>query len=331
MNYIITNENACFYECGYSCDNAILLIFGDERVFITDGRYETSAKATLVDTKLLISRDLLGTAIDEINASGIKTLIYDALMLSAYEFIQLSAKTSVSLKDEKNFSQKKRIIKSDKEIQYIQKSISLNANAFDKFATFVSQNQNLSEKELYFNAQNILSHRGQYDLSFDPITAISSNSALPHALPTDICSIRDDVLLFDAGIKYHGYCSDRTRTASISDGMNFDKYNQKFKDPFEQKVYDTVLQAQENAVKIAKVGARASDIDKAARYTIDKAGFGKYFIHSTGHGVGLDIHELPVISAKSNDIIEPNMAFTIEPGIYIPGKFGVRIEDIVIS
>ena len=96
-------------------------------------------------------------------------------------------------------------------------------------------------------------------------------------------------------------------------------------------MYDIVLKAQEAAIKAAKIGVRACDVDKAAREVIDKAGYGAFFIHSTGHGVGLDIHELPVIGARSQTIIEENMVFTIEPGIYLPNAFGVRIEDTIIA
>ncbi|CAA6808386.1 MAG: Aminopeptidase YpdF (MP-, MA-, MS-, AP-, NP-specific) [uncultured Campylobacterales bacterium] len=340
MNLIFTNENAIKYECGYTCDNAVLLMLGGEKTFITDSRYESDAKEKLNNTKLLITRDLLGVAIEELNSSKIKTLEYNPHELSAYQYQAIKSKTDIDLIAKNGLSQKRRIIKSYTELEYLQESIDLNAKAFNTFAkfikTYLNNNKILSEKELFFHAKNILSYNGKYDLSFDPITAIKENSALPHAHPTHIEYSTDDILLFDAGIKYKGYCSDRTRTTSINNDMNFDKYNQKFKDSLEQKVYDTVLKAQENAMKVATVGAKASDIDKAARDTIDKAGFGKYFIHSTGHGVGLDIHELPVISTNSDTIIEENMAFTIEPGIYLPkenGKksFGVRIEDIVIT
>ena len=170
---------------------------------------------------------------------------------------------------------------------------------------------------------------GAYALSFEPIVAINENAAKPHALPTDTEVKIGSLILVDAGLKYERYCSDRTRVAEYGNNLNFDKKHQTFLSSKRQKVYDTVLKAQERAIKAAKPGVKACDIDKAAREVIEKAGYGKYFVHSTGHGVGLDIHELPVISAKSETIIEENMIFTIEPGIYLPGEFGVRIEDMV--
>ena len=138
------------------------------------------------------------------------------------------------------------------------------------------------------------------------------NAAKPHALPTSKKLKLNDLLLVDAGIKYKRYCSDRTCTSVV----DFEKFllkenkNSKIKT---SKVYDIVLKAQLNAIEKARVGMKASDVDKLTRDIIEQSGYGKYFVHSTGHGVGLDIHEYPVINSKSDVIIEDNMVFTIEP------------------
>jgi Xaa-Pro aminopeptidase len=175
-----------------------------------------------------------------------------------------------------------------------------------------------------------MSNFGKYELSFDPIVAINENAAKPHALPTNKKLKLNNLILVDAGVKYKRYCSDRTCTANA----NFEKFNfnreQKFKNKKHQKIYDIVYKAQLNAIEKARVGMKASKVDKLTRDIITKAGFGEYFVHSTGHGVGLDIHEFPTINSKSDVIIEENMVFTIEPGIYLPDEFGVRIEDTVV-
>ena len=181
----------------------------------------------------------------------------------------------------------------------------------------------------HFEAESIFKHKGALELSFSPIVALGANAAKPHALPTRKTLQKGELVLLDAGVKYQRYCSDRTRTSVFDEHFNFEK-KQQFKDAHQQKVYDTVLLAQEAALKAVKIGVKAKEIDKAARDVIDKAGFGNYFVHSTGHGVGLDIHELPVIGSRSETIIEENMVFTIEPGIYLPEQFGVRIEDTII-
>ena len=171
--------------------------------------------------------------------------------------------------------------------------------------------------------------QGKLELSFSPIVAFGKNAAKPHALPTDRKLQKGELVLMDAGVKFERYCSDRTRTAFFDEQFCFKK-EQNFKNAHRQKVYDTVLKAQEAALKAVRVGVLAKDIDKAARDVIENAGFGKFFVHSTGHGVGLDIHELPVISKSSKTVIEENMVFTIEPGIYLPDDFGVRIEDTIV-
>jgi len=166
-------------------------------------------------------------------------------------------------------------------------------------------------------------------LSFDPIVAIGSNAAKPHALPTKRVLRRGDLLLLDAGLKYQRYCSDRTRTVRIGRDFTF-RTKQNFENKKIQKAYDTVRKAHDKAISKARSGMRARDVDALARDVIDRAGFGKYFVHSTGHGVGLDIHEMPYISSRSRTKIADGMVYTVEPGIYIPGQFGIRIEDMVV-
>jgi len=191
-------------------------------------------------------------------------------------------------------------------------------NGFKEFKSYLNNNtQKQSEEFLNFKNKEIMSCTGKYDLSFDPIVAVSENAAKPHALPTSRKLKKKDLLLVDAGIKYKRYCSDRTETY-------INKHNK-----LQQKVYDIVQKAQDKAISKARSGMKASQIDKLARDVIEKAGYGKYFVHSTGHGIGLDIHEYPNISSKSDIIIEDNMVFTIEPGIYLPDEFGIRIEDSI--
>jgi len=333
MNYILKDENAVYYECGFSCDNEIFLKLEDEAFFFTDARYLTEAKEFIKDARVVLMdrRDPFKAVRDCIRKSSIKSLVYNPAEWSVKEYENLTSKLSINFKKSLNFSQKKRVIKSDLELDILRKAATLGANAFDNFAKYIRESGlGLSEKRLFNEAENIFKNYGELELSFAPIVALDENSAKPHALPSDKILKKDMLLLLDAGVKYKRYCSDRTRTANADQNMVLDK-NAKFKDSLKQKVYDTVLKAQEASIKKAGAGVRASEIDRAGREVIEKAGFGKYFIHSTGHGVGLDIHELPVIGARSKDVIEENMVFTIEPGIYLPNKFGVRIEDTVIA
>jgi Xaa-Pro aminopeptidase len=331
-NYILKDENAVYHECGFSCDNELFIKLDDEAFFITDPRYTIEAKQMVKNAEVIeASRDLYVEAKKILRARKIKKIFYDPADFTVAQFSKLKQSLKITFKSAPNFSQKKRIIKSDKEIELLREAVKLGSEAFDQFALYL-QNEGVGKSEQYINfeAMNALQLHGKYDLSFHPITAVDENAAKPHAYASDKLLEAHALLLVDAGLKYKRFCSDRTRVAELGENMNFSK-TQTFKDAKKQKVYDTVLKAQEASIKMAKPGIKASDIDKAGRDVIEKAGFGKYFVHSTGHGVGLDIHELPVISQKSSVIIEENMVFTIEPGIYLPDKFGVRIEDMVLA
>lgn len=334
MNYILKSESAQYYECGYSCDNAIFLKLSNESFFITDGRYTTEAKESINGAKVIESRNLLKSLRHLIRKSKVKTVIFDPSEWNYFEFTSLKEKLNrINFKPKRDLSPLKRAIKSDLELKYIKKSVELNREGFSRFAKFLSENfqtlKSVSEKSLSYELKRELTQNGEFDLSFEPILAFNENSSKPHALATSKALKEGDLLLLDAGIKYRRYCSDRTRVAKFGFDFNFDII-QKFKSKKEQKIYDTVLKAHNFAIENAQVGMRASEIDKLARDVIDRAGFGKYFTHSTGHGVGLDIHEYPYISAKSDTQICENMVFTIEPGIYIPDEFGIRFENMVV-
>lgn len=326
--FFTSNESAMQYECGFSCDNAIFFKNHNEAYFITDSRYTLEAKECTKNVEVIESSDLIEDLIKI--AKNTKNIVFDDSLLDVASFNKINSK--LSLKPISNFHQQLRIIKNEEEIRLIKKSQQKNKKAFKKFAKFLSNlsSKNINELFLNFKAREYLQNKGKNLLSFEPITAINANAAKPHALPLKTTILKKgDLILFDAGVKYKNYCSDMTRTA-IYDGKISFKKEQKFSSKKIQKIYDIVLNAQESAIKKARGGMKAKDIDKIARDVIYKAGYGKYFTHSTGHGIGLDIHELPRISTKSDTIIEDGMVFSIEPGIYLPNEFGIRIEDLVV-
>lgn len=328
-NYILQNENSVYFECGYSCDNEIFLNIGDEKYFITDARYEIEAKLFTKKCEVVISNNLINSTKNILKKRKIKNIYFDPNDFSVYSYQNLKQDLKTKFIPKANFSKLKRVIKTDKEIELIKKAMILGRDGFKRFATFLQNSENKNEKYLQFKAKEMMSNFGEYDLSFDPIVAINENSAKPHALPTTKKIKNNDLVLVDAGIKYKRYCSDRTCTSIYNENIDFTR-EQNFSKKKQQKIYDIVRKSQETAINKARVGMRASQIDKLARDVIEKAGYGKYFVHSTGHGVGLDIHEYPNINSKSDLIIENNMVFTIEPGIYINNKFGVRIEDTIV-
>ena len=334
MNYIHTDESAIYHACGYSNDNSIYLSLGLESFLLTDGRYSVDASETLQNnhknTKLIIDRDLISRAAKIIKKSKIKKISFDPKEWDHYSILRLQHNTDTVYVQKLDLSHKRRIIKREDEIKLLSQAVKLGAKAFDRFARVIdSVGIGKSETELNFLASSSMSKLGEMSLSFDPIVAIGSNAAKPHALPTKRVLRRGDLLLLDAGLKYQRYCSDRTRTVRIGRDFTF-RTKQNFENKKIQKAYDTVRKAHDKAISKARSGMRARDVDALARDVIDRAGFGKYFVHSTGHGVGLDIHEMPYISSRSRTKIADGMVYTVEPGIYIPGQFGIRIEDMVV-
>jgi len=327
---MLKDENAIYYECGYSCDNALYLSLGSEAYFITDSRYTIEAEEGVIGARVVIDRDLYGVAVKILKRAKVKRVIFDPKEWSVAGFERISSQCKITFEPQLDFSHKRRIIKSSREIKLLAKAVKLGAKAFKVLAKEFSQNGiGQSEYVLTYTAKSILSGYGKYDLSFDPIVAINGNAAKPHAMPTKKRLKNGDLLLVDAGLKYKRYCSDRTRTVEAGEEFKFNT-KQRFSKKRIQKAYDTVLKAHDNAIAKVRSGMKAKEVDALTRDIITKAGLGEYYVHSTGHGVGLDIHEMPYISAKSDTTIEDGMVYTIEPGVYIPGEFGIRIEDMVV-
>lgn len=330
-NFILVDENAVFYECGYSCDNEIYLKTKDKAFFITDARYAIEARELIKDAEVIeAQKPLIKEARALLKKLDVKSLVFDPHDFSYAQFSELSKFSYINFKQKPFFSKKKRIIKSENEIKMLQKAAKLGAKCFNELASYLQiQNGSMSEEAIFYHASQIFTQQGALSLSFSPITAINENAAKAHALPSQKKLKSGDLFLLDAGVKFKRYCSDRTRTACFWENFNFTK-EQNFKDAKQNEIYQIVNEAQQIAIKSVKPGMMAKDIDKAARSFIAKAGYEKEFFHSTGHGLGIDIHELPNINSKDETILKPGMVFSVEPGIYIENEFGVRIEDVVV-
>ena len=177
----------------------------------------------------------------------------------------------------------------------------------------------VTEKEIAARLQYLMLAGGAENMSFDPIVASGPNGSMPHAVPTDRKIQEGDFVTMDFSCIYQGYCSDMTRTVAV--GHVTEEM---------EKVYHTVLQAQLAGIAAAKAGATGHDVDAAARKVIEDAGYGPYFGHSFGHSVGVEIHEAPNATPANNNPLPLGAAVSAEPGIYLPGRFGVRIEDVVV-
>lgn len=319
-NYILFEENSIYYEIGYSNDNCILLVIQNEKYFYTDTRYQQEAKEKTKNVEIIITDNLIQKVKEKIKKEKIKKIIIDPNQIKLTVYEQLCTNNETHYIQASDFSRKNRMIKTDYEISLLQKAVDLGTKAFKNIEQIIKNGglNGLNEYEINFKILEQITHKGQYDVSFEPITAVNQNAALPHAKKTNKIFTKNDLLLIDSGLKYERYCSDKTRTF-------INEENKKIKE-----IKQIVKDAHDKAIEGIKVGMKCSEIDFLARDYINKQGYGQYFIHSTGHGVGLDIHEYPFISKNSDVIVEENMVFTIEPGIYLPNEFGVRVEDMVV-
>ncbi|HVI41494.1 MAG TPA: M24 family metallopeptidase [Anaerovoracaceae bacterium] len=209
------------------------------------------------------------------------------------------------------------IIKNEQEIQSISKAAALGDRCFSYILGYIEPG--MSEKQVAAEIERFLFANGAEGLAFDTISVSGERSCLPHGEPTDKLIEKGEFFTMDFGAVIDGYCGDMTRTIAIGSVT-----------PEMRRVYEIVLEAQLAAIGFIKAGVSCYDADKVARDIITNAGYGDEFPHGLGHGLGTLVHEAPTLNSKSTEILEKNMVITIEPGIYIPDKFGVRIEDLAI-
>ncbi|BCU68441.1 peptidase M24 [Sulfolobales archaeon HS-7] len=208
-----------------------------------------------------------------------------------------------------------RAIKDEEELEFIRKAGEITSVALEKTINELDEGNN--EKLIAGTLDYYMKKQGAEDYSFPTIVAIAENASEPHHIPTGRRYKKGDLILIDAGAKFEGYSFDTTRTI-FADTREF------------KKIYEIVLEAQLEAIDEIAPGVKAIEIERKARGVIEKNDYGRYFIHSTGHGVGIDVHEYPPISLNSAATLEKGMVITVEPGIYLEGRFGVRIEDTII-
>ena len=210
-----------------------------------------------------------------------------------------------------------RLIKDEQETEYLAKAAEIADKTFAEIIKYIKPG--ITEKQISDRIKELLIELGGEELSFEPIVASGPNSSKPHYNDDKRVIEEQDLVILDYGCRYKGYCSDISRTVFIGEPTEEQK-----------KIYDIVLRANEAGEKAVREGIAAEEIDKIARQVIIDEGYGEYFINRTGHGIGLAVHEAPYIKTGNKQILKTGMAFSIEPGIYIPGKFGMRVEDIVM-
>lgn len=325
---LITDGINMEYMSGFKGREGIILITEDDAILVTDGRYTEYVENNCKDYTCVDSKNLgyVKTVVNEIadriySGDSIyvgfedKTISY--AMYSRFNEVFEEKEVIAELVRVGSLVENLRMVKTDDEIEKIAKAEAIGDLAFSEILQYIKPG--VTEKEIALKLEMIMRENGASGLSFDTICASGKNSSMPHAIPTDKVFEAGDFVTMDFGCIYEGYCSDMTRTVSVGEPTEKMKL-----------VYDTVLKAKTEAGKAIKPGAKCSDIDKIARDIIKDAGFGEYFTHSLGHSVGMFIHEEPRLSQLCDHILEVGETVTVEPGIYIPGEFGVRIEDLVV-
>jgi len=319
---LITDPNNIAYLTNFKTDSGYLLLTQDgELTYFTNFLYKDAAKE-IKNCKLLISTNkcnIFALICKEIKKLDFSILGFEAKNLPLLEYKTITnylSAIAIDFVETKDLVEETRMIKDKQEISYIKKSNQISKQAFE-FAKEIFD-PTISEKNLSIEIERFLRLKGDRDIAFPNIVASGKNTAFPHHLPGDK-KISNEILLIDLGSKYYGYCADLTRVFFWG------------KMPILlRRVYDTIRKAQQESVKKIRDGIRVSEIDKVAREIIDKKGWGKYFGHGLGHGVGLCVHELPMIGPNCNQILKEGMIITIEPGIYLTNKFGIRLEEMVL-
>lgn len=306
------------YMSGFTGDESFSIITLDKAIFITDSRYTKQAKIQVKDYEIRqYAGNIFKFVADLVKEFNIHKLGFEEDVLTFKEYNAYKQLVNCELVPLNKMVEALRVIKSEDEIEAIRKAANIADRAFYKILQFVKPG--MTENEVAVELEYWMKKFNASGLSFPTIAASGERSALPHGEPTEKVIKMGEFLTLDFGCVYNGYCSDMTRTIVMGNAT------EKMKE-----VYNVVLEAQEAALKHYKPGVKASDVDKVARDYIASKGYGEYFGHSLGHGVGRYIHEAPAVSPLGDTILEPGMVVTDEPGIYIPDEFGVRIEDLIL-
>ena len=308
------------YLCGFTGSSGLLLVEESGSVFFTDVRYDTQAHAEVKGAKVVIARQaVLSAAADRIAALRGKQVIAieaDHVTVSDRKRLNDLLPTHLRLKNASSLVERARMVKDEDELAVIRSAVNLGAKLFDRALEVMRPG--VKESDVAAEMEYAARRAGAEEMSFSTIIASGERSALPHGRASDKPIKPGGFAVCDFGVILDGYCSDQTRTVwvgSVSEDARV--------------AYEAVLEAQLAAIAAVRPGVSVGEVDGAARKVLRKRGLGRYFTHSTGHGVGLEIHEAPRLAAGQKAVLQPGMVITIEPGVYFPGKWGVRIEDMV--
>jgi Xaa-Pro aminopeptidase len=313
---LVTNLVNVRYLSGFTGTNGLCVVGSDDRLFVTDFRYVERAQAEVADFERLRGKqDLLGDAAERL--SGRVGFEDQHMSVRTHKRLADMLPDGVELVPAGGIVEELRAVKDESELRAMREAARLTDEMYEHIASRGLLGR--TEREVAVDVESEMRARGASDPSFPSIIAAGANGALPHATPRDVEIEPDTLVIVDMGCIVDGYCSDCTRTfatGSLSDEA--------------ASVYELVLEAQEESLSAVRAGAECNAVDAVARDKISAAGHGDQFGHGLGHGVGLEIHEGPRLAQSAEGTLATGNAVTVEPGVYVPGAFGVRIEDLVV-
>lgn len=318
--FVVTHPPNLRYLCGYTGSNGLLLFLGGRPAFFTDGRYTQQARAEVRGARVVIAKGALPEAAAQIiGAKKSAQIGYegDHTTVLAAKALNKLAHKKIIWKPTAGLIMRQRIIKDADELNLIRDAVGLGAAVYEN--AMHSIQPGTSESEVAGRLEFAARQAGADGMSFETIVAAGKRSALPHGRATDQAIPRRGFVVVDSGVILRGYCSDMTRTVHVGRASRS-----------ERQWYAAVLEAQLAGIAAVKPGTSAGTVDEAARGVLRRAKLDRFFTHSTGHGVGLEIHEPPRLGKAQAEELRPGMVITIEPGIYVPDQGGIRIEDMVL-
>ena len=311
------------YLCGFTGSAGLLLVEETGSVFFTDVRYDTQAHEEVKGAKVVVPRKSLLAGFGEWLGKRRKRVRGLAVGIEAEHFTVAEKKRlsqalplGVRVKDAPSVVERARMVKDAAELDRIRSAVALGAKLFDRALEVLRPG--VKETEVAGEMEFAARRGGAEEMSFPTIIASGARSALPHGRASDRPISAGGFVVCDFGVILDGYCSDQTRTVWVGSVPSAAR-----------RAYEAVKESQQAAIEAVRPGVAVGAVDAAARKVLRKAGLGRFFTHSTGHGVGLEIHEAPRVAQGQTEILQPGMVITIEPGVYFPGKWGIRIEDMV--
>jgi len=307
------------YLSGFTGTYGFLVITGDRAYLLTDFRYRDQAEEQAPGFDIIMCNSKIGKTIKDIIRTGrIKRLGFEADFFTFKQYKDLKEEMDeVELIPAVGLTEKLRAEKEDGEVELIKKAVEIADSAFEHILNYIEPG--VAERDLADELEYYMRKKGASKASFDIIVASGFRGALPHGVATSKKLEKGDMIILDYGAVFEGYCSDMTRTVILGRATEE-----------QQRIYNVVLEAQVKALDLVTAGKACSDVDLFARNIISSHGYDENFGHGLGHGVGIEVHEAPVLNKSSRDVLSPGMVVTVEPGIYIKGWGGVRIEDMVL-